>query len=324
MSISPAVTVSDRDYQALTSSVAVQLRPNFGALRLKDRDRVDFLQRMTTNDIARLQPGQAAVTILTSPMARIDAVFSVLCRRQDDLLLLAPEGQAESLRQRLQSQIFFMDKVTVTDESADLGRLRLLGPAAAELLQSAGLPLPESNDHFLEEDGVTVLRQERYDLPGFEIIGPVDEMGALQERLAGAGAVPLAGNDSYEARRIELGRPRPGKELTDTFTPLETDMAWVCAENKGCYTGQEIIARQLTYDKVTRSLVRLRSDLPLSEGASVSVNDRAAGTVTSSAYSPSAGPVALAVLKRPHNVEGIEVAVEGAAARVEQISLPRS
>ncbi|MYH61612.1 MAG: hypothetical protein F4148_07565 [Caldilineaceae bacterium SB0675_bin_29] len=146
-------------------------------------------------------------------------------------------------------------------------------------------------------------------------------MVALQERLAGAGAVILAGNDSYEARRVALGRPLPGKELTDAFTPLETGMAWVCAENKGCYTGQEIIARQLTYDKVTRSLVRLRSEMPLPEGATVSVNKRSVGTITSCAHGPSAGPAALAVLKRPHNVEGAEVTVEGIAAYVEQISL---
>ena len=321
MSVTTAVPVSDRDYLALTSGAAVLPRPHFGVLRLRERDRVDFLQRMTTNDIACLQPGQAAVTILTSPMARIDAVFSVLCR-QDDLMLLASEGQSDDLRQRLQSQIFFMDKVTVTDDSAGLCRLRILGQMAAELLQSAGLPQPESDDQFLEDDSVTVLRQDRYDLPGFEIIASVDEMDALQERLSGAGAVTLAGNDSYEARRVELGRPRPGKELTDAFTPLESGMAWVCAENKGCYTGQEIIARQLTYDKVTRSLVRLRSELPLQEGATVSVNKRSVGTVTSCAHSPSAGPVALAVLKRPHNVEGAEVTVEGTAAYVEQFSPP--
>jgi folate-binding protein YgfZ len=278
---------------------------------------------MTTNDISRLQPGQAALTILTSPVARIDAVFSVLCR-QDDLLLLPSEGQADALRQRLQGQIFFMDKVTVTDESAQLRRLRLLGPAAGDLLLAAGLPQPASDDHFLEEAGVSVLRQERFDLPGYEIIGAVETLDALQERLISAGAVPLADSVSYEARRIELGRPRPGQELTDAFTPLEAGMAWVCAENKGCYTGQEIIARQLTYDKVTRALVRLRAELPLLEGASVSVNDRAVGTVTSSGYSPTAGSVALAVLKRLHNVEGVEVTVEGAAARVEQILPPGS
>ena len=323
MSAVTAVSMNDLDYQALTSGVALQPRPHFGVLFLGGRDRTDFLQRMTTNDIARLQAGQAALTILTSPMARIDAVFSVLCR-QDDLLLLPSEGQADALRQRLQGQIFFMDKVTVTDESAQLRRLRLLGPAAGDLLLAADLPQPASDDYFLEEGGVTVLRQERFDLPGYEIIGAAETLDALQERLTGAGSVPLADSVSYEARRIELGRPRPGQELTDAFTPLETGMVWVCAENKGCYTGQEIIARQLTYDKVTRALVRLRSELPLSPGASVSKSDRAVGTVTSCGYSPTVGPVALAVLKRPHNVEGVEVTVEGAAARVEQILLPGS
>ena len=198
------------------------------------------------------------------------------------------------------------------------------GRRLGNLLLAAGLPQPASDDQFLEEAGVSVLRQERFDLPGYELIGALETLDALQERLTSAGAVPLADSVSYEARRIELGRPRPGQELTDAFTPLETGMVWVCAENKGCYTGQEIIARQLTYDKVTRSLVRLRSELPLAEGAAVSVNDRAVGTVTSSGYSPLAGPVALAVLKRPHNVEGVEVTVEGAAARVEQILPPGS
>ena len=323
MSDLTAVSVKENEYQALASGAALHLRPQFGILLLAERDRADFLQRMTTNDIARLQPGQAALTILTSPVARIDAVFTVLCR-QDDLMLLAPEGQSDSLRQHLQSQIFFMDKVTVIDESTNFGRLRLLGPAAGELLQAAGLPQPASAGHFLEDDGVIVLRQERYDIPGHEIISSVNTIDALQERLAGAGATLLTGTDSYEARRIELGRPRPGKELVDAFSPLEAGMAWVCAEDKGCYTGQEIIARQLTYDKVTRTLVRLRSELPLSEGAIVSVDARKVGTVTSSAVSPTTGPVALAVLKRPHNAEGVEVTVEGAAAQVEQILLPGS
>ena len=321
MSDLTVVSVDEKEYQALASGAALQLRPQFGVLLLGERDRADFLQRMTTNDIARLQPGGAALTILTSPVARIDAVFCVL-GRQDDLMLLSSDGQADSLRQHLQSQIFFMDKVTVTDESANLGRLRLLGPAAGELLQAAGLPQPAADDHFFEEDSVIVLRQERYDIPGYEIINSVYNMDALQERLTEAGAVLLAGADSYEARRIELGRPRPGKELTDAFSPLETGMAWVCAEDKGCYTGQEIIARQLTYDKVTRTLVRLRSELPLPEGATARFDGRVVGTVTSSAVSTSTGSAALAVLKRPHNAEGVEVTVEGIAATVEQISLP--
>ncbi len=321
MSALTAVSVNERDYQALASGAALQLRPHFGILRLTGRDRVDFLQRMTTNDIARLQAGQAALTILTNPVARIDAVFTVLCR-QDDLVLLTSEGQADALRQRLQGQIFFMDKVSVADERAALRRLRLMGPTAGDLLAGAGLPQPTDDDSFLEEEDVIVLRQERFDLPGYEIICAVDELIALQGRLTDAGVVLLTDAAAYEAHRIELGRPRPGQELTDAFNPLEAGMTWACAEDKGCYTGQEIIARQLTYDKVTRSLVHLRSDMLLTEGAPVSVKDRAVGTVTSSAHSPTAGQLALAILKRPHNVEGATVTVEGNAARVEQIAPP--
>lgn len=321
MSAPTAVSVDERAYHALVSGAALQLRPQFGALRLANRDRGDFLQRMTTNDISGLQAGQAALTILTSPVARIDAVFTVLCR-QDDLLLLASKGQKDALRQRLQGQIFFMDKVAVSDAGAGIRRLRLVGPVAGDLLRSAGLPQPTEDDCFLEEEGVTVLRQGRFDLPGYEIIANAETLGMIQERLTGAGAVLLGESESYEIRRIELGRPLPGKELTDTFTPLEAGMAWVCAEDKGCYTGQEIIARQLTYDKVARSLVRLRSDQPLLEGAPVRAEGRPAGTVTSSGHSPVSGSLALAILKRAFSVEGAVVTVEGSPARVERIPAP--
>ena len=310
--------VHERDYQALVGGAALQMRPNFGVLGLTNRDRVDFLQRITTNDMARLHAGQAAVTVLTSPMARIEAVFTIMCRR-DELLLLASEGQADGLRQRLQGQIFFMDKVTVSDVSGGLRRMRLLGPAAGALLLGAGLPQPEVDHSFLETEEGMILRQERFDLPGYEIIVTNEKLAAVQERLLNAGAVRLADDAAYELCRIAMGCPRPGKELTDSYNPLEVGMTWVCAENKGCYTGQEIIARQLTYDKVTKSLVYLHSHVQLAEGAPVIANNRAVGTVTSSVYHPTAGPLALAIVKRPYNVDNADVSVEGQAARVAYI-----
>ncbi len=121
-------------------------------------------------------------------------------------------------------------------------------------------------------------------------------------RLAAVGAVVLEGEDAYQARRIELGRPLPGAELTGEYSPLEAGLAWACAENKGCYTGQEIIARQITYDKVTRTLVGIVGDDPLSAGAALTADGRDVGTVTSAAQSPLLdSPIALAVVKRPHD-----------------------
>ena len=125
------------------------------------------------------------------------------------------------------------------------------------------------------------------------------------------------GDEAYQVRRIELGRPEPGAELTGEYSPLEAGLAWACAENKGCYTGQEIIARQITYDKVTRVLVGLVGDAPLSPGASLSADGRDVGTITSTAYSPLLGaPIALAIVKRPHDVPGSELQSEGKSVRV--------
>ena len=105
--------------------------------------------------------------------------------------------------------------------------------------------------------------------------------------------------------------------MTGEYSPLEAGLAWACAENKGCYTGQEIIARQVTYDKVTRVLVGLRSAALLAPGADVLAAGRAVGSVTSAAFSPALQtPVALAILKRPAHEPGTVVTVGDAAAVV--------
>ena len=114
-----------------------------------------------------------------------------------------------------------------------------------------------------------------------------------------------------------MGRAAVGAELTGDYTPLEAGLAWAVSDNKGCYTGQEIIARQITYDKVTKTLVGLRSDVPLLVGENVTADGRSVGVVTSSGYSPALGrPLALAVVKRPFNTAETELVVSGNVAQV--------
>jgi folate-binding protein YgfZ len=162
--------------------------------------------------------------------------------------------------------------------------------------------------------------QRQYDVPGYEIVLEQEKLGEIVGRLNAVQATTLDSQDAYHARRIELGRPLPGAELTGEYNPLEAGLAWACAENKGCYTGQEIIARQVTYDKVTRTLAGIVSDQPLSVGSALSVGSRAVGAITSAAYSPLLGmPISLAIVKRPHDAAGSELQCEQKVVRVREL-----
>jgi folate-binding protein YgfZ len=149
---------------------------------------------------------------------------------------------------------------------------------------------------------------------------PAARLEAIVAILQQAGAPLLGAGAAYHARRVELGRPAPGAELTGEYNPLEAGLAWACAENKGCYTGQEIIARQVTYDKVTRMLVGLHSARPLAAGAALTADGREVGAVTSVAWSPALDAhLALAIVKRPHNAAGATLLADGVSAIVQEL-----
>jgi folate-binding protein YgfZ len=171
------------------------------------------------------------------------------------------------------------------------------------------------------QDDLVVVAQPQYEVPGFEALVPTAQVGSITDRLVAAGAHPIS-DAGYEARRIELGRPAAGAELLEEYSPLEAGLAWTCAENKGCYTGQEIIARQITYDKVTKNLVRMQLQNAVPVGSDVSVEGRSVGSVTSIAHSPTLNaPVALAIVKRPHNAPGTVVEVGGQSATIQELPL---
>jgi len=300
-------------YQAGRTGAALRDEGDHARLWLGGDDRVAFLQRISTNDV-RLVPGQGTVTVLTSATARIQAVLTVLVM-PTGLLLLAGPGQGPAIFNTLRTQIFFNDKVNLEGRGGALAQWSLLGPQAASLLAKVAgmvddLPLFGWRTLPIAGADVTVQRHEGLGSDGFTLLIPSPAALAVKTALLRAGAVSLEEN-AYHVLRVEAGVPAPGFELTEQVNPLEAGLRRFCDDHKGCYTGQEIIARQITYDKVTTHLVGLLLDGMVAPEAKVMAEGRQAGWVSSAVHSVALErPVALAFVRRPHHEPNTQLVVQ--------------
>jgi folate-binding protein YgfZ len=297
-------------YEAARIRAAFFPQPQVGVLRITGYDRMSFIQRQTTNDIAQLKREQVLLSVLTSPMGRILDVFTLFLE-PEALVLLPLPGKVESTAKYLNSRIFFMDQVEITNASNEFGRFNLFGPQSVNLLTKLGFQyhgLPGLWHGTLAGYPVQVL--DGQDLMGVKkiILVPLQSAPHVETLLREEGFVYLD-SSTIDILRIEAGLPGSEQELTDEYTPLEVGLRNAISVNKGCYTGQEVLARQINYDKVTRSLVRLQLDAETKVGVGVSVEGKPVGQITSASVSPRFGPIALGVLKRPAGQPGTQVIV---------------
>lgn len=304
-------------YESVTAGMVYYVWENPGYLSLEGPDRRAFLQRQTTNDINLLDSSPILTTVLTTPAARILDVLT-LSEKAETLRAITLPGRGTSTLQYLRSRIFFMDKVNVEDAASEVIQIDLIGPGISILLdqfaeQFEGRPeIPVGNrrtaidlDRF--QAGLASLRNL-----GHRLVCPVSLAGELLEALEMAGAQRLP-FETFEVLRVESGILSGGHELREEYTPLEVGLEWTVSGTKGCYTGQEVIARQITYDKVTRRLVGLRLEHPAEAGLEVlsADEDHPIGTITSAVLSPRLGPIAMAMLRRPYEEAGSMVRVGG-------------
>lgn len=267
--------------------------------RLDGTDARDFLQRMTTNDMREVGPHQSRVTALLSPVGRIETVFTVIQDEDGFWLIAEPEGAAR-LRSLLQAHIFFMDEVSVRNASEDWRYIELVGHGASHIVSLLGMSGAEPQDGAVQRQGeMLAVYQAHLELPGFGLLVPAARHPQVLHAIQQAHGVLWQTLRPFHRERIRQGKGGFGTEFTGAYNPLEVGLAWICAENKGCYPGQEIIARQITYDKVTRGLVRLTSDAALPLGEDVWMDGKKAGTITSTVQDPATGAhMALSVMKR--------------------------
>lgn len=312
------MTIEVEYLTAQTSAVIVN-RNVEGRVRAVGRDRLDLLNRMSTNDMNSLAVGEARQTVLINAIARIVDAPWVLNRGETALMLTGP-GRAAAVRRWLAGYIFFRDEVKLEDASAELSQFALFGKTAAEI---ANALLPGSHslaeNRFIEQDGVIVLRGRPLAGNSFHVIAPAAQFESLWAQAVAAGAV-AAGEETYQLLRLAAGLPEAGHELTEAYIPLETDLWEAVSFTKGCYIGQEIIARMESRGKLARRLSGMLLDAPVAVGAEVRAGEAVVGTVTSAGVLPNIGPAALSVIKTGACEPGTEVRVGEVRGRV--VALP--
>ena len=308
------------EYLAVTSGAAIFDTSINGRLKATGADALDLLNRLSTNKVIDLQAGQGAPTILTTDRGRILDVITVL-NTGDHALLLTSPGAQQAVTEWL-DKYTIMEDLTVEDVSGSTAMLGVWGPGArASLETAAGLSLAElppfgSAETLVGGETVRIVSAQLPAWPGYYVIGSAEAAPGIWQAVTKAGALPV-GEEAYEAARINAGVPALGCEMGDDYNPLEAGLTGCIDFAKGCYIGQEVIARLDTYHKVQKYLVKLAFQPGVSVGqeATLFQDGRAVGRVTSLATIPTTGEtVALAYVRTKNAVLGAVLEMEHPAA----------
>jgi folate-binding protein YgfZ len=305
---------SEPEY-AVAREGTVFVRLPRGIVRGEGSDRLDLLHRLSTNATRELEAGGETTTILTTDKGRILEVVRVVAFA-DHLLMILSGTDAERVRAWL-DKYTIMDDFRTADVSADHAVFGVYGMRSRSTVSLAiGPDLPDAGQFrqsAVEGHRVVVMRDTRLGgAGGFLLVADAAGADLVAARLAEAGAQEL-GADTYETLRIEAGQPAVGRELSESYNPLEAGLVQLVSFTKGCYIGQEVIARLDSYDKVQRHLVGLLIEGSVEgELPELTVHDAvdgaAVGAVTSVAFSPTLGhAIALAYVRTQHAIPGAEV-----------------
>jgi tRNA-modifying protein YgfZ len=274
------------DYELLRDRAGLVERPGRAIVELSGDEAAEFLQGQVTNDVEALEPGGGCYAALLDHKGKIRADMRVL-RLAPDRLLVDAEGASRSVLNHVFETYSLGRRVSHADLSDGHSVLSLIGPAARDGLDPA--PGDAEHAHVLTPFGVAVAT----DL-GVDLIGDERQAAAARSELG----VPELSEDAAECLRIEHGRPRLGFEL-DGVIPQEAGLnERAVSFTKGCYVGQETVARLHYKGKPNRHLRGLRLSAPAAHGDSIALGDRRVGTIGSACVSPVHGPIALALIRR--------------------------
>ncbi|HUO87005.1 MAG TPA: glycine cleavage T C-terminal barrel domain-containing protein [Thermoanaerobaculia bacterium] len=321
---------------ALLTGAGLLDRTAVGALRIGGMDRSRFLQGLVTCDLRTLAEGDGAYGFVTTVQGRVIADIVVLVL-PDDLWLEVPPGQAEAVATHLDKYLI-ADRVQIA-ALGDQRPLGVAGPRAAALLEGevgrGQLPGGGWEHRPLEIGGcpVRVVRRAVAPVESFDLWLPTTDLATVRGRLRAAGAVEVDAA-ALEVVRVERGIPAFGREFDGENFPQETGLVEAAVSfDKGCYLGQEVIARIHYRGGVNKGLRGIRfvgldtppDGTPLRavppHGTPLLADGRSAGRVGSAVDSPEHGVIGLAILHQRANEPGTRLEVESGGS-AEVVALP--
>ncbi len=314
----------DVEYATATQRCGMLDRSERGKLALTGSEAKSFLQGQVSNDVEGLAPGGGCYAAFLTPKGKMLGDVRILDAGKE--ILLDTERLALQELFNMVRRFSIGYDVELHKRTVQCGLLSLLGPRSAACCGAQKL-LPEAEHAHVEltiqavpgEHGVRA-RAIRTDV-GVDLLCDSADLEALRAAVLAAGAAEV-GDETAECLRIEHGRPRYGLDLDDSVIPQEAGLnERAVSFTKGCYVGQETVARLFYRGKPNRQLRGLRTVTPMATGTQLTYEGRSIGSVTSSACSPRFGPIALAFIRREVPI-GAVVSDAGATATGEVLELP--
>jgi tRNA-modifying protein YgfZ len=284
------------DYRAITAAVGLMDRSERGKLALSGVEAASFLQGQVSNDVEGLETGAGCYAAFLTPKGKMLGDLRIL--RTEHELLLDTERIALQALFNMIRRFSLGYQVELHKRTLERGLLSLIGPDALALAGAAALG-PDEHAHAVVEvpDSGLRARAIRTDV-GVDLLCDAADTEALRAALEEAGVVAV-GEAAADCLRIERGRPRYGIDLDDTVIPQEAGLNdRAVSLTKGCYVGQETVARLYYRGKPNRQLRGLRLSGPAEPGDELQFEGRAVGRLTSAALSPRFGPIALGFVRR--------------------------
>ncbi len=260
-------------------------RSNWGILEFTGSDRLRYLHNQSTNDFNQLQPGQGCQTVFVTSTARTLDLATAYNTSESVLVIVAP-NRREQLFKWLDGFIFPFDQVKLKDVSEQLATITLIGSKSHQLISEIfkinlhDKPTGTNQSVNFEDFTITIGVGSDLGLPGYNLIIPktkIDQIRTLLEQKQGE----EINQETWEQIRIIQGRPLPDQELTEDYNPLEAGLWHTISFEKGCYIGQETIARLNTYNGVKQKLWGIKLSNSAEPGTPITLADKKVGILTS-------------------------------------------